>query len=252
MLRVVLAVIAAVLVVWARPTPTEACGVKVSVRAPGAKRVLVARRAAPTPRRTLVARRPIRVGPVTRDAASSGESRRAPIASATGDATASTPPAESTPATPPADEAATPATEAPDRVAMADTKAETTPAPEPEPEPRVAPSGRSTKFSEEVFFRSSSAEVNGIFRTRLIKRARWLQRHRGTRVMIEGHTSTTGAAVPNQILSEARARSVKEFLVDHGVDESRIETVGRGMDDPAYQPGNRAKNRRVVIKSRRR
>lgn len=51
-------------------------------------------------------------------------------------------------------------------------------------------------------------------------------------VVIEGHTDSIGSASYNQRLSEMRARSIKQYLIDHfGVDPQQLITVGRGERD---------------------
>ncbi|MCD9027914.1 OmpA family protein [Luteimonas sp. BDR2-5] len=65
---------------------------------------------------------------------------------------------------------------------------------------------------------------------------------------IVGHTDAVGSAAYNQRLSQARARSVRDFLVQRGVDASRLRTEGKGFSelvntaDPAAD-----ENRRVEI-----
>ena len=70
------------------------------------------------------------------------------------------------------------------------------------------------------------------------------------RVRIEGHTDSTGPEAYNQGLSERRANSVRSYLVSHGVDASRLTTVGYGesrpISDNATREG-RALNRRVEL-----
>lgn len=51
-------------------------------------------------------------------------------------------------------------------------------------------------------------------------------------VSIEGHTDNTGDPILNQNLSQSRARSVLNYLVANGIDESRLEAVGFGPDKP--------------------
>jgi OmpA-OmpF porin, OOP family len=69
-------------------------------------------------------------------------------------------------------------------------------------------------------------------------------------VQITGYTDSTGAQDYNQKLSEARAATVKDFLVKNGVDPSKITILGKGQDSPiadnATKDG-RAKNRRVEV-----
>ena len=51
-------------------------------------------------------------------------------------------------------------------------------------------------------------------------------------ILIEGHTCDIGTEAYNQILSERRANAVKDYLVGKGVAADRLETVGRGENDP--------------------
>jgi outer membrane protein, adhesin transport system len=69
-------------------------------------------------------------------------------------------------------------------------------------------------------------------------------------VLVEGHTCSIGPANYNQALSERRARSVADHLVDLGVRPDAIRVVGYGMDRPiadnATAEGRRI-NRRVEV-----
>ena len=60
-----------------------------------------------------------------------------------------------------------------------------------------------------------------------------------TNFMIEGHTDSSGPKAFNQKLSEMRAMSVKEFLVENGITSSRLQTVGYGEDNPKVSNGTR-------------
>jgi outer membrane protein OmpA-like peptidoglycan-associated protein len=63
------------------------------------------------------------------------------------------------------------------------------------------------------------------------------------KVRVEGHTDASGSASYNVFLSEKRALSVGEYLVQQGIDPSRLEVVGKGMAEPLtanrYDPANR-------------
>ncbi len=81
-------------------------------------------------------------------------------------------------------------------------------------------------------------------------------RARGRRVAVEGHTDSIGAALYNQGLSERRARSVADALIEEGVSASLVSTQGYGSmfpiepntnDDGSDNPSGRARNRRVEI-----
>ena len=67
-------------------------------------------------------------------------------------------------------------------------------------------------------------------------------------VTIEGHTDSSGGAILNQNLSQGRARSVLNYLVANGVDESRLDAQGFGADRPVADNESeegRALNRRI-------
>ncbi|MCU7922858.1 MAG: OmpA family protein [Candidatus Thiodiazotropha sp. (ex Dulcina madagascariensis)] len=69
-------------------------------------------------------------------------------------------------------------------------------------------------------------------------------------VLVEGHTDNVGSDAYNQDLSERRALSVKEALIQAGVDGSRIDTTGLGETQPITDnstDAGRLKNRRVEI-----
>ncbi|MBS1656148.1 MAG: OmpA family protein, partial [Bacteroidetes bacterium] len=76
-----------------------------------------------------------------------------------------------------------------------------------------------------------------------------LNENPGVRIKIVGHTDADGADAANLDLSKRRAASVKNELVKtFGIDESRIETDGKGETQPVAAndtPSNKALNRRV-------
>jgi OOP family OmpA-OmpF porin len=51
-------------------------------------------------------------------------------------------------------------------------------------------------------------------------------------VIVIGHTDRIGGDAYNQRLSERRAAAVKNYLVDQGIDASRIFTEGKGRVQP--------------------
>ena len=70
-------------------------------------------------------------------------------------------------------------------------------------------------------------------------------------VRVEGHTDSVGSAEHNMTLSQHRAESVSEFLVEHGVDASRLVSQGYGLTRPIASNASaigRAQNRRVEFK----
>ena len=59
-----------------------------------------------------------------------------------------------------------------------------------------------------------------------------MQEHPDLTVEIHGHTDNTGSAEYNMGLSERRAQSAKEFLVNKGISAGRIVTKGFGEERP--------------------
>lgn len=70
-------------------------------------------------------------------------------------------------------------------------------------------------------------------------------------IEIAGHTDSQGDDTSNQILSENRAKSVMNYLLDKGIESSRISSVGYGETTPEATNDNeegRTRNRRVEFK----
>lgn len=67
-------------------------------------------------------------------------------------------------------------------------------------------------------------------------------------IRIIGHTDAVGSDRDNQVLSEGRANSVRQAMLDRGIDADRIEAVGKGKTEPIATNDTeegRQKNRRV-------
>jgi len=75
--------------------------------------------------------------------------------------------------------------------------------------------------------------------------------YKDLRVMITGYTDDVGERQTNIDLSEARANSVKAYMVSKGVEDGRIETHGAGPDNPIADnktDKGRQQNRRIEFK----
>jgi outer membrane protein OmpA-like peptidoglycan-associated protein len=69
-------------------------------------------------------------------------------------------------------------------------------------------------------------------------------------ISVEGHTDSVGTNEYNQRLSEARARSVSQALINRGVSRRRIHSKGLGESDPIASNSTdvgRERNRRVEV-----
>lgn len=99
-------------------------------------------------------------------------------------------------------------------------------------------------------FAFDSAEVNTQFYPVLDKVAGTLTEYNKTVIEVAGHTDSVGSDAYNQQLSERRANSVAAYLSSHGVDRTRMVTIGAGEGHPVASndtDAGRAQNRRVEI-----
>ncbi len=76
-----------------------------------------------------------------------------------------------------------------------------------------------------------------------------------SKIRIEGHTDSRGSASYNKKLSDRRAKSVRQYLMDQGIDPDRMDAEGFGEERPVDTAENKTawdQNRRVefVIVSR--
>ncbi len=70
-------------------------------------------------------------------------------------------------------------------------------------------------------------------------------------LVIEGHTDSTGSPIFNQLLSQQRAEAVKNYLIDSGMSENRVEALGFGDEKPISSNATsegRFKNRRIEVR----
>ena len=71
-----------------------------------------------------------------------------------------------------------------------------------------------------------------------------------TKVVVVGHTDTSGSNAYNQRLSERRAKAVADALVGLGVNQGALSVDWKGETQPAVQTGDGVKeplNRRSTI-----
>ena len=84
----------------------------------------------------------------------------------------------------------------------------------------------------------------------LVQLAEYLVKRPDLHLEITGYTDNQGDSAGNKRLSEARANSVKAYLVRNGLEASHIKTFGRGVEKPIASnetDEGRGKNRRVEI-----
>ncbi len=72
----------------------------------------------------------------------------------------------------------------------------------------------------------------------LQKDADWMKRWASTKVMVEGHGDERGSAEYNLALGERRATAVRDYLVNLGVANDRIQIVSKGKEAPVCTEAN--------------
>ncbi len=102
----------------------------------------------------------------------------------------------------------------------------------------------------DVLFDTGKATLKpGAYAT-LDRVAKMLHDHADRKVVIEGHTDSTGSEELNQELSQQRAQAVQTALMDRGVSGGQVSTVGKGEAMPVASNDNaagRQQNRRVEL-----
>lgn len=127
------------------------------------------------------------------------------------------------------------------------------------PRKRISPRGKPSPSSPvpvrknaadmSVFFDNASADLDASSRKEIIAWANVLKSSgfMSSAIRIEGHTNAVGGREYNLELSQRRAQAVKEYLINLGVESSRIESVGFGFDKPRSGNALDTVNRRVEI-----
>ncbi|MDX1914994.1 MAG: TolC family outer membrane protein [Methylophilus sp.] len=110
----------------------------------------------------------------------------------------------------------------------------------------------SDKVIPDVQFETNSAKIKPVSYPVLDNAIKTLKDWGDSAVEVAGHTDkrNTSSAEYNQRLSEARAKSVSEYLVKHGIEAQRLTAHGYGFEQPVAEndpiEGNPA-NRRVEL-----
>jgi outer membrane protein OmpA-like peptidoglycan-associated protein len=102
----------------------------------------------------------------------------------------------------------------------------------------------------DVLFDTGSYTLKPGAREKLAKISGILLAHPGLTLQIEGHTDSVGSDEYNQQLSERRAGSVQDFLVQQGVPAASITAIGFGKTEPVASNDTsegRQLNRRVEL-----
>jgi OOP family OmpA-OmpF porin len=93
-------------------------------------------------------------------------------------------------------------------------------------------------LNADALFAFDKAQIRPEGAADLDKLATELQTTQFNHVHVTGYTDRIGSDAYNLHLSQQRADAVKSYLVDKGVDGSKIETQGMGKANPVTKPGD--------------
>src|SRR5690625_5262051 len=119
----------------------------------------------------------------------------------------------------------------------------------PEQESLVIVTESRIEIKEQIQFELNKYTITGSRSFEILRDvAKVLERNEHIRIRIEGHTDSQGKAAYNMKLSDGRANSVRQWLIDAGISPDRMTSVGRGQDHPIDTNSTaegRQNNRRV-------
>ena len=102
----------------------------------------------------------------------------------------------------------------------------------------------------DIQFETDKADIRPQFHRQLKEVADFLDTYTNTSAIIEGHTDNVGDADYNKDLSQRRADSVRQYLINNfGIEPNRLTARGYGEERPIASNDTaegRAQNRRVV------
>jgi len=114
-------------------------------------------------------------------------------------------------------------------------------------------SGGDSSMFRTIYFDFDKSELTADARQGLQANASYLKSNSGVQVTIEGNCDERGSNEYNLALGKRRAEAAYKYLVDLGVESSRMTTVSYGEEKPAVEGHNElawAKNRRDDFKVR--
>ncbi|MBU1320216.1 MAG: OmpA family protein [candidate division Zixibacteria bacterium] len=105
-------------------------------------------------------------------------------------------------------------------------------------------------FQSGILFDVNKSDLQPIAQDNLVKLSAILNKYEDTKILVEGHTDSTGTDEHNMNLSISRTNSVGNYLAGHQVNPTRLTLIGYGEKQPTVSnstPEGRAQNRRVEI-----
>ncbi len=105
-------------------------------------------------------------------------------------------------------------------------------------------------YARTILFDTGKSSIKAESTSVMVDIIQILNEYPTAKFTVEGHTDSVGSESLNQKLSEERANSVRNFLIDKGIDSNRLSAIGYGEAKPIATNNTRAgraQNRRVEI-----
>jgi peptidoglycan-associated lipoprotein len=109
-------------------------------------------------------------------------------------------------------------------------------------------SGMDQFVNEDIHFNFDDSSLLPEAQEILQMKAKYLTQNPGMSIIIEGHCDERGTNDYNIALGDRRANGVKSFLMDLGIDASRMRAISYGEEkplDPGHDESAWSKNRRA-------
>lgn len=120
-----------------------------------------------------------------------------------------------------------------------------------EVKPPPTPDGKPRKpgiVLDGINFQTAKATILAESFPRLDRVVEYMTHKKSAKILVSGHTDNVGKPATNKQLSERRAQACKDYLVQKGIDPSRIQVAGFGDEQPVASNDTeegRQQNRRI-------
>jgi peptidoglycan-associated lipoprotein len=105
---------------------------------------------------------------------------------------------------------------------------------------RLAAEAKRTAVQAPVYFDFDKSDIRDDQRNAMDGKLPVLSANPAIRLRIEGNTDDRGSDEYNMALGMRRATAAKRYLVEHGVDGARLETVSHGAEQPVCRTKDEA------------
>ncbi|HXT80384.1 MAG TPA: peptidoglycan-associated lipoprotein Pal [Acetobacteraceae bacterium] len=106
---------------------------------------------------------------------------------------------------------------------------------------------------DRIYFATDRSSLDDQARATLDRQAGWLQQYPAVNIWVAGNCDERGTEEYNLALGQRRANADRDYLVAHGIAQSRIETISYGKARPVdagASPDAWAKNRNAITSVR--